>query len=339
MENGTIKEKRQGIIDLWKFIVAMVIMAHHLYVIVGGWLPWRGGWIYCEFFYIITGYYTCRHFMSVEATDRPKAAMEYIIRKFSVFFPYTTAAVILTYIIKTHGVIESGIKDTIYYYMDLPFEILYIRIVQAGHLWFLSAMLLAFPLFTMFVQIRNKYAICMVSILYSVWYYYSTYDLHSETSWKRALAGLMLGAFIYSLRKIYEEEKNMSFAGGYIGNMILMTLTETLCMILPMIYSFFTDPNFRICILLFVIGLGIMFSGISYTARLNGDIFSYLGKLSMPIYIWHPTVADAITLFDTRLNDRTKLIVYFAGTIMVSVISVWIVENMRKKERIWSTKC
>ena len=60
------KNSRMAIVDLWKFIAAVMIMIHHLYYLSpafeGKDYPGYFAWIYVEFFFILTGFFTYRHF-------------------------------------------------------------------------------------------------------------------------------------------------------------------------------------------------------------------------------------------------------------------------------------
>ena len=53
---------RSGCIDIIRFIGALLIMAHHMYNIGLQYYPFWDCWIYTEFFLLITGYYTAKHF-------------------------------------------------------------------------------------------------------------------------------------------------------------------------------------------------------------------------------------------------------------------------------------
>lgn len=318
-------QNRAGIIDLYRLVGALIIMTHHLGDIVGGWTPWRGGWIYCEFFFIITGFYTARHFYGGENKNRAREALLYTVHKFWHYFPYTTIAIFLIYIIKCRGVASEGAKAVVYYFMDMPFEMLYVKSVRLGPMWFLCAMFLAFPLFTLFSQIRNKYIICMGSAMYVIWYYYSLYDLHSETSWKRALAGMMLGAFIFYVDDILKEEVPQYTRGGN-KRKLMLTLMECIFLMLPMVYSFFTDPEFHIVILFFAAGLGIALTGKSYSADMKSDVVQYLGKVSMPLYIFHAVVIGIINIMDIPGHEAAKIAIYYAGSVIVACIFYYLVE-------------
>lgn len=102
MANG--KNKRTAIVDLWKFIAAVMIMIHHLYYLSPAYegkdYPGYFSWIYVEFFFILTGYFTYRHFTRQDKQDSiVKSSLSYTWRKFKTFLPYTTTAITLQYLL------------------------------------------------------------------------------------------------------------------------------------------------------------------------------------------------------------------------------------------------
>lgn len=57
-----VTNNRSGFIDIIRFIAALLIMAHHMYNIGLQYYPFWDCWIYTEFFLLITGYFTAKHF-------------------------------------------------------------------------------------------------------------------------------------------------------------------------------------------------------------------------------------------------------------------------------------
>lgn len=54
---------RNGMVDIWRFVFCLLIMAHHMYHIgIERIYPFQSAWIYVEFFFILSGYFTGKHF-------------------------------------------------------------------------------------------------------------------------------------------------------------------------------------------------------------------------------------------------------------------------------------
>ena len=78
-----------------------------------------------------------------------------------------------------------------------------------------------------------------------------------------------------------------------------------------------------------------MLSGRSMTARLQSPLITYLGKLSMPMFIWQWVMATAVIRLGQLVTLPTGISValYFAGTLIISVVSYQIIESLRKKSK------
>ena len=99
---------RIGKIELMRFLGAVLIMNAHF-----GYQdrPFQLSWFFVEFFYIITGYFTMRHFEKQEPQEHfeaVKIAVEYTGKKFVQFLPYTTGAILITYIAMNWHYIGEG---------------------------------------------------------------------------------------------------------------------------------------------------------------------------------------------------------------------------------------
>ena len=100
---------RIGKIELMRFLGAVLIMNAHF-----GYQdrPFQLSWFFVEFFYIITGYFTMRHFEKQEPQEHfeaVKIAVEYTGKKFVQFLPYTTGAILITYIAMNWHYIGEGV--------------------------------------------------------------------------------------------------------------------------------------------------------------------------------------------------------------------------------------
>lgn len=76
-----VTNNRSGFIDIIRFIAALLIMAHHMYHIGLQYYPFWDCWIYTEFFLLITGYFTAKHFENYGGGNRSKDAILYTIKK------------------------------------------------------------------------------------------------------------------------------------------------------------------------------------------------------------------------------------------------------------------
>ena len=330
-------KKRKSIVDLWKFVASILIMTYHIYhldIILADMY-----WIYVEFFFILTGYFTYHHFQArvEERKDIFEVGVKYTINKFMPFLPYTTVAITLQYILVAHySLIKTDFYGFISHFFTYPFEVMLLGRVVAdkqvlGPVWYLFSMLLVFPLVTFLCQIKNRYLLLVIAGMYSV-LYYGRADFRSST-WPnnelRALAGLLLGVFVCILFDMIRETTSNAHA-------FAVTLIETASMAFAFVVTTMGCVDLkRQVVFAFAIGVGTMMSGKSLTSRFNSRFISYLGLLSLPMFIWHRVVGEIIMRVDhfVPMSLLIRTMLYYSGTIIVSAISYAIVEITKKRGR------
>lgn len=332
---------RSSNIDLAKFFSALIIMTYHLYMLGGANYPFYKAWIYVEFFLIITGYFTVKHFDCENNSNPMKASVIYTIKKFICFLPYTVITTLLMYLFDlTTKLVSNGFSLKSFldcFTNDFVFDIL--LITNSYHapfltpIWFLSALLICFPIFTWLLQILNRYVIMIFSITYTLLCFGFVYEgnTHGIQSIIRTICGLCLGVFLYEFVHVFNE---------YISriNKKLLTIIEISMFILPVILTYKNYTNYRFIVFCFAVCLAIMLSDLSYTSNIKCKLFIYLGRLSTPIFIIHWFIATVIRFYsDTyMLNTSIKVIIYYLGTLIVSCISMYFVDNWKWYKNIIS---
>ena len=338
---------RTAIVDLWKFIAAVMIMIHHLYYLSpafeGRDYPGYFSWIYVEFFFILTGYFTYRHFAErSRAANIVQASLSYTWQKFKPFLPYTTIAITLQYLLSApySALLHGSYRRFLYSFADFPLEVMLLGEAHSSDqrlvpIWFLSAMLIVFPLIGLLAQLKNKYLILLISGIFPL-FYYGRVKLANRI-WPddllRALAGLLLGVFLCVLCDMIREKQLIPQTKSAAR---LLTATEIVCLLLSFLFIIRADKSlWRVIILLFAVGLSIMLSGRSMTARLQSPALAYLGKLSMPMFIWQWAVATMVIRLGQLipLPTAASVALYFIGTILISALSYRIVESVSKKRK------
>lgn len=147
--------------------------------------PFLGGWYYVEFFFIITGFFTMRRFFHedvVGGTERVRTALTYTFRKFVKFLPYTTVAILITYVANNWKYLQAGQPGNFLHSLEnMPAEMLYLSAANPDGsemftIWFLSAMSLVFPLFCLLLMMKNKPLAGWICFATATFYYLHTYD-------------------------------------------------------------------------------------------------------------------------------------------------------------------
>lgn len=94
---------------------------------------------------------------------------------------------------------------------DFFFDILLIEqsySTPTGNTWYLSALFIVFPIFCLFIQIRNRYYTTIISLLY-ILLYYGIAGVNgcyvSLGALPRVLAALCIGTFVYEITVIFND--------------------------------------------------------------------------------------------------------------------------------------
>ncbi len=328
--------KRSANVELLRFMAALLIMGRHIYHIGILDHPFYDCWIYVEFFLLITGYFTARHFDHHVSEDKAAAAVKYTVKKFLPIVPYAVIASVLAWV--TQGVygllfenwsMESFIDN---FLGDFVFDLLlisgsYTRPLIAP-LWYVSAMLIVFPLFALFVQLKNRYLrliLCtFVPIMYFGWVGVSgKRDFPHDML--RVFVGMMLGVVIYEItvqgKKVFESM-----------NKLVLTVIEVLSIIFP-IYACYNNwagkgfTSARLYLLCFFVTLTLSLSGATYTSGIRGNVITYLGRLSMPLYVIHWYIGTLVNDADSvlSLSDPICIALYYPASIIAAMIFMAII--------------
>ena len=341
--------KRSGNVDLVKFIAALLIMTHHLYNLsIDFRCPFYDSWIYVEFFLIITGYYTAKHYDGFIAKNISKEAIEYTIKKIQPLLPYTMSVSTLAWI--TQGIIQMknagwSLKVFIATFLgDFSFDLLLISDSYTYPLvvpiWYVSSLFIVFPLFIVFVQIMDRYTKIILCIIVPL-LYYGWVGVTGNRSFPhdmlRVFVGMMLGVLIYEAYIVFKDSICKI-------PKIILTFIEFVCWVYPIIcsyknYALYGITTYRLYLLCFLIEGLICLSGISYSCRINGKLYNYLGRLSMPIFVVHWYVGTLISNFAMifKWNVMLKIVLYYIATILISVIFMIIVEKCKILQKIVKT--
>lgn len=323
-------KSRSGNVDLVRFIVSIFIMIEHLYIVLG-YRPFGDFWIYVEFFLIITGYYTAKHFDSKNYDNPMKESIIYTLKKFIPFLPYTIITTTLMYLLYLIPKLMSGelnINGFIFGFVDnYIFDILFViesysRSLVAP-LWYLGAMFIIFPLFSWLMQIRNRYVIMIISSLYSLFYYGVIASIGNDCL--RVIAGLCVGTFIYEFIYTFGEYINKI-------NKIVLSLLEIITFLSPIIITIFNLGSEKFILFCFTVCLAIMLPNLSYSSNIKGKVFTYLGKLSMPIFIIHWLIGSLIEYVSDNvflLSNTIKIVLFFGWTIIVAMLAMYLVDHWK----------
>ena len=213
-------------IDILKFLCTLIIIIYHQGLLgTSGRYLFFGGYIFVEMFFMITGYFTIRHFEQVGYYQGHEAstAVNYTFKKIGRLMPYIIICVFVhdTWLILSQ---QSSLKE----YVFMPFEMLLLRMgglsineyLHITPLWYVSAILFVLPVIIYFFL---KYKDVMFNFV--IWYLpifiygyflntcgnmneWGNWTLYGNIGIYRAVAGILLGILVY---KISERMKHLNF--------------------------------------------------------------------------------------------------------------------------------
>lgn len=332
-------KNKDGRIELVRFIASIFIMIGHMGIFCDLSRPFSDVWFYVEMFLMITGYFTAKHFLERINDDfgRPSGSaarysIAYTVHKFIRFFPYTTPAIFIKYILDGLPLIlHHHFGELVHQFEDMPFELLYLSAANTNGtrlftIWFLSAMFLVFPAFCMFLQIKDKHRIFLISFYFFIFYYLFRYDFgshHFPNQLIRVFCGMMGGVLVYFFSRTLRQVKLSETMVKWIG------VCEIICFLIPVIFAFWNKRILRLDLLCFLVQLILIFSEKTEVPRLSYNFIYHLGSLSMPIYIWHMVIATLLSYISHYFPVWMLVTFYFMGTFIVSVVNMKVVK--RKK--------
>ena len=328
------RQYRCGNIEIMRFIACIIIMTFHVsYIgIDRGVLPFSESYIFVEFFFALTGYFTIVHFdkyREISLDQKAYAAIKYTIEKLKSFYPYVFISVTLCYLVNYSPIINRyEFEDIVRYFFDVTLLTGCFNNQKClnGALWYLSALLIVYPAFSLLCQMKSKYIFYILSFYIPLIYYgycdeieYTRFPINAV----RAMVGLFLGGLIYALANKIKKWKLSDL------NKYLLTIAEVIIMLLIVFLSFRNQESYRFYLICFVLGLGIMLSQKSLTSRIKGGVFDFLGKISMVIYIFHPAVGSIVQFFYPDYPASLKLVLYYAFTFIFSTLIYLVVEKVK----------
>lgn len=338
METIVKKTPRDSRIELLRFIASTLILIEHL-GLIGIHLFGTAAWVYVEFFFMITGYFTACHFLEKkdESGNPVKYSIKFTIQKFIKFLPYTTGAILIKYILSALPDLKAGNwHNVILTFENMPFEMLYLSAANRTHgtnlftIWFISAMFIVFPLFCLILSIKNKSLVFLISFLFPVFFYLFEYDFGSHTfpnQLIRAFAGLLAGTFLYFLsKKIRSLSINKPLT-------VILSLVEYASYLIPLMLFAFNKRALRLDLICFAVVIVLVFSEKTKSLIINSNFFTFLGKLSMPVFIWQFVFLEIAKLLKEYYNNTIVVSFYIAGTLIISLINMLIVHLVKKHNK------
>lgn len=302
---------RNGIIDIYRLVMAVIIMvfhSYHLFSIEN--YPFYYGRIFVEGFFALSGYFTVCYFekrkMKIGGGTKEVviSSLKYTFNKYKAFFPYTFITVFVSLFVR-HGLIENNFKVSMLFKAILESMMIIRGDSNVGVLWYMAAMLPMLPVLAIVVQKLSSRIYGLLAVLaVALWYFVLGGFGACFVPWSygRAVAGLSLGILVYCC-KIWIEKIN------YNGK--ALTILMYILLLFPIVASFLNIRIDRIIIISLVLGLSLCLS--SKVIIIPENKFTDLCKsCSFPLYLVHLNIADLIYWYCSNYRHLSTLDQYIA---------------------------
>lgn len=291
--------KRISVLGLIKFLAAIAIVYYH--TDLGG--HWNHLWILVELFFFITGYFTFKHFRKKEnrgksSEQKAKNAISYTINKFKPFVTFALIAIILRYIAIL--LLNNG-TPLVSLARIAPIEALLLN-SQIGErywaLWYLSAMLIVFPLFCYMCQTKKKRTLYIILFTVTIAYYFNFFKaaIFGYESLIRAFFGMSTGILVYGASEAIRKNKRIKKNSLLLLLISLLSMCASAIVLYPSPSSLGYRTYGELFLIFTVAWFSILMSKKTILSGISSKTMDYLERLSMIIYLIHTPILLIVEL-------------------------------------------
>ena len=323
-------KKRNGVIDTFRFLYALVIMAGHSVTVgVKSPFPFEPVGILVEFFLFLSGFLACESFSknsTVNNLEYFDVAIKSTIKKFRPFVPYLVISVCLSYSLIYKDIFKGGAFVRLFYEMFLlnyAFDIG----IRVAPLFYLAAMVVVFPIFAILCQLKNNTFKLIIAMYSFILYYHDLNDAVTATYpyvLLRVFCGMCGGILIWNLVNHFNANKQCIKFYALVGLLLCSS---------PLVLSGLQKLDRRLALICEFIGILFVFLDASNLKSKNNTITDFFAKMSMAIYILHWSIGENISHRFPKLTIKYKIFLYYIITIGIAVIIILLIDcwNNRKK--------
>ena len=341
-DHGYIEKRHFGVIDLMKFIAVIGIVYFH--TLNNQQRHFDTTYLLVEFFFFLSGYFTFKHFDEhsdsklCDLNSKAKISILYTLRKLRSFFVFVVIAIVLWYItLAMEAVVnEWSAQEIIKAICNLPFELLLLN-SQSGFyiwpMWFLSAMIIVLPVFSLLCQSKNRNVVFIFSSLLCIIYYFNYFAGWSEgiLSLVRAFFGLLMGLNIYIISDYVKHICISKRVQRWLLIVEIILPVLTLISMYPSSGSVNAHIFNMLTLLTFFIYLCIFMSEKTFMSTVQNSVMNYLGRLSMIIFMIHLPIKNIIDYCLPAAVSIERSIVIIIVSVVFSSIVLLLVNSIKQK--------
>ena len=345
--------KRNGAIDLLKFLFGLMVVFYHGRKFVGSErMLFGAGFIAVEFFFLVSGYLMAAKAYSVSKKENllpGKETSDYILKKVKTLFPHVLFAYILS--LAVHFLITSDLvaftKKAVFTVWE-PFMLwmsgLGTNEIQINaQAWYISAMLLAmlvlYPIMIKKFDLFTRVIAPIAAIFIFGWISHEYGTLNHYRGWSgilysgnlRAFAVLSLGAVCWQATQWLIRIPFTKLGRG------MLSLVEVTCYLLVVVGANLHSHKALsfVMVAFLAVGITITFSKKSLTGTcFDKKICYWLGNFSLTVYLQHIMIRKYFEKNDLGLSYHKELLIFIGIVLVWSLIAHFLMQGIQKLSAI-----
>ncbi len=339
-----VKKMKNGKIEILRFAFSVVIMFFHIGVSVLGrtftfedkYTFFNSGYFGVEFFFVLSGFLMASFIykQQYEPHNLGRETCAFVSKKILKILPLHLIAFCLAFIVICQAN-QYNFEEASYRFLDgLPNLLLIMRSGLPGEdvltpEWYLCqmflAMMLLYPLCRKYYKTFSKVVAPLVAVFVIGYLIQTTGSLLDSTYWlgsvsksfARAVAELCAGVFVFEVCRYI---KNLNFKKF---DKLFLSVVEVVCWLAVFAFTFviIDDAYAGHFLILLCIALCLSFSGVTYGAGcFNNKISSFLGSLSLPMYLLHPVAQKIVEVYFIEYSEVERITIFVVLTFVLCLL-------------------
>jgi len=341
--------KRNGKIELMRFLFSMAVMIFHSYYFAadGAWSLFKRGALGVEFFFIVSGYLMARSAAKrakEPCADLGKETTAFIGHKISSLMPNFIVAWVLGLFVMFFRAGDYTFGAFLNRAIEGVWELLFLVMAGFGKVrvnvdWYISAMLLAmlflYPLMRKNFSVFSRIVAPIVAAFVLGFFYFTSltptnvmqYYTVIYKGMLRAVAELCLGVALYPC---IEKLKGVSLTKH---GRRLVTAAELSCWLIVFGYmAFHQTKTYDFFIMIFITGgivLAFSHQG-AFAGWFDKPVFAWLGEFSLSLYLGHSYWSHFIEKYFSHIDYWTLLIPYICVSLLSGLLVYYVSKGIKK---------
>lgn len=333
---------RLSMLGLAKFLAILAIVYYHLQPT--SLAKWTRLYLLVEFFFIISGYFTFKHFqkyITSTTENKSKRAIRYTVRRIKHFLPYVLVSTLIQISIRLYVTRGETLTGKIGIFLTAIFDSCFLSSqngIVTSPLWFMSALIIVTPIFAIICQTKRKDMLYIITALTTIIYYGEFFGDHiiGAKALVRTLAGLLTGITVYGFSDYLSKCDYSMMRRLLLQFLEIAAIVVGVICLYPSVTSPYNIPYGKCFVLMTVIFLTIFLSRQTWTSRIRSQFFDLLESISLAIFMTHYELG----LYYKRANYnylslKQKLLYLIFATLLGAAVFFMIeyFKNQRHREK------